>query len=225
MCRPGARRGGAGGGAWRAVTGLGCGGCGAGRCSHWMPASVQSWWDRCHGERPASWEPAPWEPAPWEPAPWEPAPWEPAPWEPAPWEPVPWVRGWPERTGWKPGPPARPYRAWVGPRARGAGFGVTGEDQDPSGSRMGEGTGLAFGHAPPVGQGLAVGRGLADAAGARSGWAAGGGSGARSGWAAGGGSGACRNHPAGGATPGQESPSAAGAATAGSGPGTDGGPP
>ena len=48
MCRPGACRGGAGGGAWRAAAGLGYGrpagrGLRGGGCSHWMPASAQRW--------------------------------------------------------------------------------------------------------------------------------------------------------------------------------------
>ena len=157
-----------------------CRGGAGGRCSHWMPTSVQSWWDRCHGE-------------------------------PASSELAPGVRGGRERTGWKPGPPARPYRAWVGPRARGAGFGVSGEDQDPSGSRVGEGTGLAFGQAPLAGQGLA---GASTAGALASGTATTGASAA--GAADGGGWGARRNHPAGGATPGQDWAPAAGSAAAGS---------
>ena len=108
--------------------------CGAaGRCSHWMPASLQSWWDRCHGEDPAVSGVA-----------------------------GPGVAGDAERLGWNPGPPARPCSAWVAPSARGAGFGVSGEDQDPSGSRRGEGTGLA------ARQGLASGLGLAGPVGAGS---------------------------------------------------------
>ena len=54
-----------------------------------------------------------------------------------------WVVGRAERLGWNPGPPARPRRARVARSARGVGFGVSGEDQDPSGSRRGEGTALA----------------------------------------------------------------------------------
>src|SRR5271166_700295 len=110
------------------------GDCGAaGRCSHWMPASLQSWWDRCHGEGPAVLGVA-----------------------------VLGVAGEAERLGWNPGPPARPRSAWVAPSARGAGFGVSGEDQDPSGSRRGEGTALA------ARQGLASGLVLAGPGGAGS---------------------------------------------------------
>ena len=167
VCRAAACRGGAGGrdgGAWRWYCGCG----GAGRCSHWMPASLQSWWDRCHGEGPAALAAA-----------------------------ALGAAGEAERLGWNPGPPARPRSAWVAPSARGAGFGVSGEDQDPSGSRRGEGTALA------ARQGLASGLGLALSGLALSGLAL-------SGLAAGGGCGARRNHPAGGATPGQERSSAAG---------------
>jgi len=53
------------------------------------------------------------------------------------------VAGRAERLGWNPGPPARPRRAWVAPSALGVGLDVSGEDQDPSGSRRGEGTALA----------------------------------------------------------------------------------
>src|SRR5216683_5487642 len=109
-----------------------------------------------------------------------------------------WVSGGPERMGWNPGPPARPYSARVEPSARDGGFGVKGEDQDPSGSRRGEGT------AP--GAGLAYHWPGRSASGS---WA-----GSLSGLAAGG-SGARRNHPAGGATPGQELSRAAGSPTAG----------
>ncbi len=118
--RPGACRGGAGGGAWRAAGGLGYGSCGAGRCSHWMPASVQRWSERCHGERPAAWL-------------WSRG----LSWLPAAW------RG--AGLAGADGLEARAARTTI-PRLRrakgpGAGFGVSGEDQDPSGSRVGEGTG------------------------------------------------------------------------------------
>ena len=114
-------------------------GCGAaGRCSHWMPASLQSWWDRCHGEGRAALGVA------------------------MPGVAMPGVAGEAERLGWNPGPPARPRSAWVAPSARGGGFGVSGEDQDPSGSRRGEGT------APTARQGLASGLGLAGPGGAGS---------------------------------------------------------
>ena len=60
-----------------------CGTCGAAGCSHWMPASLQSWCERCHGERLWSREPRP------------------------PWVPASRVPGWPGRADWKPG------RAWL----------------------------------------------------------------------------------------------------------------
>src|SRR6266851_1712329 len=108
--------------------------------------------------------------------------------------------------GWNPGPPARPCTAGVGPSIRGAALGVSGEDQDPSGSRRGEGT--APGGSARAGNSLSL-----------------------SGALAGGDCAECRNHPAGGATPGQEVSSAADSsaacgvtaclAPAGSGPGLD----
>ena len=91
-----------------------------------MPASLQSWWDRCHGEGAAAFGVAALGVAALGVAGAGGA-----------------LGGGAERLGWNPGPPARPCSAWVAPSARGVGFGVSGEDQDPSGSRRGEGTALA----------------------------------------------------------------------------------
>ena len=139
------------------------------------------------------------------------------------------VAGRAERLGWNPGPPARPCSAWVAPSARGGGFGVSGEDQDPSGSRRGEGTALAVSHGLAFSglafsglafsglafsglafsglafSGLAF-SGLAFSGLAFSGLAF---SGLAFSGLAADGCGARRNHPAGGATPGQELSSAA----------------
>ena len=157
----------------------------------------------------------------------------PAPGVAAPGVAAPGVAGRAERLGWNPGPPARPCSAWVAPSARGVGFGVSGEDQDPSGSRRGEGSAIA------ARQGLACGRGLADPVGAGSRGSGPTGASSPASWArmpsgptsrgwrlgadvselalwgptisglalsglAADGCGARRNHPAGGATPGQE---------------------
>jgi hypothetical protein len=130
--------------------------------------------------------------------------------------------GWPERVGWKPGPPARPWRALVGPRRRRAGFGVSGDDQDPSGSRVGEGMAPASG--PAVGEpGPGVPGPEAGDAGGWAGWSRSDSlAGARSWRPFGGDPAARRNHPAGGATPGQELSSETGTSAAGRGAGSGG---
>ena len=175
-----------------------------------MPASLQSRWDRCHGEGAAAFWVTGLGVTGLEVA-------------------APGVAGRAERLGWNPGPPARPCSAWVAPSARGVGFGVSGEDQDPSGSRRGEGTAMA------ARQGLACGQGLAGPVGAGSRGSGPTGASSPASWArmlsgaavsgpavsglalweptvsglAADGCGARRNHPAGGATPGQELSSSA----------------
>ena len=160
-----------------------------------MPASLQSWWDRCHGEGSAVLGEAALE-------------------EAAPGAAgmrAAGAAGVAERFGWNPGPLAWTGRAWVGPGTRGAGFGASGEDQDPSGSRRGEGT------TPTARQGPASRRGLASRLGlglSGLGLSGLGLSGLGLSGLGAGGCGARRNHPAGGATPGQEASSAAASSAA-----------
>ena len=107
MCRAAACRGGAGGrdgGAWRGscdCCGAGCWYCGCGGAgrSHWMPASLQSWWDRCHGEGAAAFGvPAGGRPARGWPRPGWPRPGWPRPGWPRPgWRRPGWLA---ERNGW-----------------------------------------------------------------------------------------------------------------------------
>ncbi len=198
-----------------------------------MPASLQIWWERCQGEGPAAFGVAvpgvagPGVAGPEVAGPEVAGPEVAGPEVAGPEVAGPEVADEAERLGWNPGPPARPCHAWVAPSARGVGFGVSGEDQDPSGSRRGDGTALAARQDRASGPGLAGpggagarGSGPAEAPPPAS-WAPAAlwglvlsvlsvlsgsvlsGSGL---WrlAAGGGCGARRNHPAGGATPGHE---------------------